>query len=273
MDAVAMAQRSVGSIGFAVCKREAQTVMARLYQAGALRLRLVRAEQENFATAVLLNTGGGIAGGDRLDIDIATGIDTRLIISTQGAERVYRASALDDPARIDVRLVVAEGAVVEFLPQETILFDQAALTRQTRVEIAGAGRYLGVESLVFGRAAMGEIVQHLDFSDRLEIIRDGRVVFLDRLCPPQDFQQAQSHSAMLGGARAMATILLADIDAEQWLVAVRAALGAEQAGASAWNQLLVVRILAQSGEALRMLVRRVLNVLREGRAMPRVWGC
>lgn len=268
-----MAQRSVGSIGFAVCKREAQTVMARLYQAGALRLRLVRAEQENFATAVLLNTGGGIAGGDRLDIDIATGIDARLIISTQGAERVYRASALDDPARIDVRLVVAEGAVVEFLPQETILFDQAALTRQTRVEIAGAGRYLGVESLVFGRAAMGEIVQHLDFSDRLEIIRDGRVVFLDRLSPPQDFQQAQSHSAMLGGARAMATILLADIDAEQWLVAVRAALGAEQAGASAWNQLLVVRILAQSGEALRMLVRRVLNVLREGRAMPRVWGC
>ncbi len=233
----------------------------------------MRAEQEDFATAVLLNTGGGIAGGDRLNIDIATGIDARLIISTQGAERVYRASALDDPARIDVRLVVAEGAVVEFLPQETILFDQAALTRQTRVEIAGAGRYLGVESLVFGRAAMGEIVQHLDFSDRLEIIRDGRVVFLDRLSPPRDFQRAQSHSAMLGGAMAMATILLADIDAEQWLVAVRAALGAEQAGASAWNQLLVVRILAQSGEALRMLVRRVLNVLREGRAMPRVWGC
>ncbi len=273
MDAAAGAQRSVGAVELAVRQQAGRTVLARLYQAGALRLRLVRAEQDGFATAILLNTGGGVAGGDCYQIDLNVSAQARLVVSTQGAERIYRARTTDAPARIDLRVKVAAGAVMEMLPQETILFDQAAMARRLQVDLAITGRYLGVEALVFGRAAMGEQVRRLDISDRVEISRDGRLVYLDHLRPQADFAYAQDRAAMLSGAAALATVILAEPDAERWLEPVRAALGDAQAGASSWNQLLIVRMLAPSGEALRYGVQRVLAVLREGRALPRVWAC
>ena len=273
MDAGVGAQRSVGAVKLAVRQQAGRTVLERLHQAGALRLRMVRAEQDGFATAILLNTGGGVAGGDDYRVDLDVGAEARLVISSQGAERIYRAGVIDAPARIELRVMVAARAMMEWLPQETILSDQAAMARRMRVDLDITSRYLGIDALVFGRAAMGERVHFLDFSDRVEIHRDGRLVYMDRLRPPADFTYAQERAAMLGGATAMATVILAEPDAERWLEPVRAVLGNAQAGASSWNQLLIVRMLAPSGEALRYEVQRVLTVLREGRAMPRVWAC
>lgn len=224
------------------------------------------------ATAILLNTGGGIAGGDSHTISITGQPNTVLTISTQSAERIYRAGTTDSPARITTRIRIEAAASVEYLPQETILFDQSALTRRLHIDLTGSSRYLGVETLIFGRAAMGETVNRLDLSDIIELYRDGTLIFRDALKPPNPFTGA-ARRAMLGNAAGLATILLAAPDAVGQLDTVRLALGDAQAGASVWNGLLLVRILAQTGTALRGLVVRVLDVLRGGRAMPRNWAC
>ncbi len=248
-------------------------MLDRLHQSGPLRLRLISAERNTATTAILLNTGGGIAGGDVNQIDITAAPGTALTLSSQGAERIYRAGIGDRPSRITTRIAIGAAATLEYLPQETILFDNAALNRSLRIDLAGSARYLGIESLIFGRAAMGETIAALDLTDTVELHRDNELVFRDSLKPPRDFAAAQTHRAMFGGASAIATILLATPDAARHLDAVRAALGDEQGGASAWNGLLLIRIMAQTGVALREIVLRVMSVLRGGRAMPRVWAC
>ncbi len=252
--------------------RNGVTVLDRLHQSGPLRLRVIGAEPDRATTAILLNTGGGVAGGDTHRIEIAARSGTALTLSSQGAERVYRADPDDPPARITNRITIADGASVAYLPQETILFDRAALHRRLRIEVSGSARYLGVESLIFGRAAMGETVRTLDVADTIELHRDSRLIFRDSLRPPPDFATSR-HRALFAAATAIATILLAAPDAARHLDAVRAALGDSQAGASTWNGLLLIRIMAQTGAALREIVLRVMSVLRGGRAMPRVWAC
>lgn len=247
-------------------------MLDRLHQSGPLRARIIRPESGAATTAILLNTAGGIAGGDRHSIDIAAQPATSLTLTTQGAERVYRAGPADRPAWVVTNIVIAEAATVENLPQETILFDQSRLTRRLHLDLAGSSRYLGVDSLIFGRAAMGESIRQIDLADTIELHRDASLIFRDRLRPPMEFATAQN-SAMFGTATALATILLAAPNAAFYLDAVRAALIDTEAGASAWNGLLLVRILAQTGSALRSIVLRVLAVLRGGQPMPRVWAC
>ncbi|MCW8305789.1 urease accessory protein UreD [Acidiphilium sp. PA] len=238
---------------------------------------MVRSEPDTATTAILLNTGGGIAGGDVNRIDITAAPRTALTLSSQGAERIYRAGIGDLPSRITTRIAIGAAATLEYLPQETILFDNAGLNRSLRIDLAGSARYLGIESLIFGRAAMGETIAALDLTDTVELHRDDALVFRDKLRPPREFAAAQTHRAMFGGASAIATILLASPDAASFLDAVRDALSGRNpgvtAGVSAWNGLLLVRLLAQTGAALRVASLRVLSVLRQDRPMPRVWGC
>ncbi|GBR74874.1 urease accessory protein UreD [Acidiphilium acidophilum] len=252
--------------------REGATVLDRLHQSGPLRLRIIRPEPGTETTAILLNTAGGIAGGDRHDIAITGSAATTLTLTTQGAERVYRATPSDPPSRITTRIALADRAALDYLPQETILFDRSALTRHLRIDLTGTARFLGLEALIFGRTAMGETIHSLHLTDTIELHRDMRLIFRDSLHPPPDFATSR-HRALFGTATALATILLAAPDAARHLDAVRAALGTEQAGASAWNGLLLIRILAQTGATLREIVLRVMNVLRGGRKMPRVWAC
>jgi urease accessory protein len=263
----------VGRIDLTVKPRNGVTVLDRLHQSGPLRVRLVRVERNTATTAILLNTGGGVTGGDSHRIEITAQAGTALTLSSQGAERVYRAAPGDLPARMSSRITIADMASVEYLPQETILFDRSALNRRLRIELIGTARYVGVESLIFGRAAMGETIQTLDLTDTIEIYRNGTLMFRDALRPPRRFAAARSSRTMFGGAGGVATILFASPDAAKRLDAVRAALNGAHAGATAWNGLLLIRVLAQTGVALRETILGVLAVLRDGAPMPRVWEC
>ncbi|MHB1304894.1 MAG: urease accessory protein UreD [Acidiphilium sp.] len=264
-------QRAVGAVRLAMKRRGDATVVDRLHQSGPLRARIVHAEPGQGAGCVLLNTAGGIAGGDDLSIEIAAAPTTAITVATQGAERVYRARAEDAPARLATRVVLGAAASLEYLPQETILFAGAALNRTLRIEMAADAAFLGVEALVFGRTAMGERLRHCRIVETIALYREDALVFRDRFAPPPDFAAAV-RPAMLGDAGAMATIVHAAEDSASRLDAVRAMLDGD-AGASAWNGMLLVRILAADGAMLRAMVRRVLDVLREGRKMPRVWEC
>lgn len=262
-----------------VRRRGAETALEDFYQQGCLKARLPRIAPGDAREIVALNSSGGIAAGDDLAIAYTAGPDSRLILANQAAERCYRALPGAEPARLRNRITLAHGAEVEWLAQETILFDGAALDRRLEIAMAADARFLGVEMLIFGRAAMGETVRDLRLADTIRLVRDGRLVLHDavRFDPTRHgtADRAFAGAATLAANRAMATILLAGGDSGAMLDPLRmklAEIGA-YGGASAWNGIMLARILAPDGATLRRNVTAALAVLRGDRALPRVWHC
>ncbi len=247
-------------------------MLSDLRQRGCLRARFPRATSQDRLDAVLLNVGGGIAPGDRLDTAIRLAHDAHATIAAQAAERIYRAASASPPALIRTTLDVAAGACLEWLPQDTILFDDSALDRRTDIALAPTARYLGVESLVFGRAAMGETLRRLVLRDVIRLRRDGRLLLHDALRVDGDAATLRRR-ATAEGAGAAGTLLLAAPDAEAARDPLRAALGEFEAGVSAFDGLLLARILARDGATLRRAMTAALRVVRGGRTLPAVWTC
>lgn len=221
---------------------------------------------------VFLNTAGGLTGGDRLSYRLELGAGAAAVATTQTAERAY--ASISGAAEVEVGLRLGAGAALDWLPQETILFDRSILRRRTVAEMAGDATLTFVEMVVLGRAAMGETLRTLDFGDWREVRRDGRPTLVD---PLRLTSEALAPSAaLLGGARAFALVGLVAPGAEDALAPVRAALtdaateGVE-AAASGWDGKCVVRLRAGDGWPLRRAAARVLEVLRRGAAAPRVW--
>jgi urease accessory protein len=265
--------RTEGSVrlGFAL-GADGRTALAGLRQSGSGRVRFPKPAAGDIPEAVLLNTAGGLTGGDAMCIEVSLGPRCRATVSSAAAEKVYR--ALDGEAVVRIRLEVGEAAHLAWLPQPTILFDRARLDRRTEVAISGSASFLAVETLIFGRAAMGEAVRHGACRDAWRVRRDGRLVFADTFRVDGEVASALDRGATLDGARAAAMLLWAAPDAPARLDEVRALLQATACatGASAWNGLLVVRAAARDGTALQALLGRVITRLT-GRPLPRVWQC
>lgn len=237
-----------------------------LHQLGSAKAMVRR--RPDASEVVFLNTSGGLTDGDRLDLSLSVTGGT-VTATTQTAERVYRATGT--PARVSVALNAGPGARLNWLPQETILFDQSRLDRQTTVDLAPDARFLALETLVLGRAAMGETVRQLDLTDRRIIRRAGRPLLVDPL-RLSDAVLARGGDALLGGARAMAVLILVQPGAGDALPQVRAALDEPgvTAAASGWDGRLIVRALAADGWPLRRQMIRLIEILRPG-GLPRVW--
>src|ERR1700759_5228669 len=147
------ANRARGGVAFAVQLADGVTRRRRLRDSGSLRVRFPSPEPEALS-AVFVNTAGGVAGGDRFDIDIAAGEGARLTLTTAAAEKVYRAP--DAPAELNIALKAARGAHLSWVPQETILFDRAKVARRIDIDLAETASLVLCEIVVFGRTAMGE---------------------------------------------------------------------------------------------------------------------
>lgn len=273
MDAVPTYQRARGSLRLSFKQRDGAAVLDRLRQEGCLKARFPRTERGAWPGAVTLNTAGGVAGGDVLDSCITAGPGAQVTVASQAAERFYRALPGSPPATVTTRLHAAPGAALEWLPQEAILFDRCALRRRLLVDLAENAWFLGVEALVFGRTAMGERVADASLRDLIELRRGGRLLLHDAVRLDGPVQAVLDRRASGGGARAVATIVHAAGDCEARLDPLRAALADWDAGASAWDGMLVARIVAADGACLRRAVVAGLNVLRDGRPLPRVWEC
>jgi urease accessory protein len=282
-------QRAVGELAVSVRRRDDTSVLEGLRQVGCLKARFPRALVPGWIDVVTLNTSGGIAGGDRLDsaFDVRSG--ARASIAAQAAERFYRALPGSEPSRVRTRIVVGAGAAAEWLPQETILFDRCAVDRRLEVDLAEDAWFLGVEALVFGRAAMGEVVGQASLRDLIRVRRGGRLLWQDSLRLEGEVAATLRRRATANGARAVATIVYVAPDTETMLDAVRKRLASvmtfpipscnrgegrgQNAAASAWNGMLIARILAPDSATLRSSVAAVLSVLRGDRPLPRVWLC
>ncbi|MCA8882377.1 MAG: urease accessory protein UreD [Rhodobacteraceae bacterium] len=222
---------------------------------------------------VFLNTAGGLTGGDRLRYGLNLGPGAQVMATTQTAERAY-ASVGPDPARVEVAMTVGAGALLHWLPQETILFEDAHMDRRTRVDLGPGARLLICETVVLGRTAMGETLHRARLRDRREVWQEGRPVLIDPLKIGPPMLDRRGDPAILGGAVAFGWLALVAPDALDRLGAVRQriaeAADTVQAAASAWDGKLVLRALAHDGYDLRCCMAQCLSYLA-GRDLPRVW--
>ena len=266
-------QRATGELRLSVKRRGGESVLDGLRQAGCLKARFPRPVAPGWFDATSVNTSGGVVGGDRLDTAISVGDGARATISAQAAERFYRALPDSAASRVRTSIRIGHDAAMEWLPQETILFDRCALDRQLTVDVTPGSWFLGVEMLVFGRAAMGERVVTARLRDLIQVRRGGDLLLHDAIRLDGEVDRVLQRIATAGGARALATLVFVAPDAEARIDVVRAMLSDSESGASAWNGMLVARVLAPDSASSRRLVTAVLSVLRDGRPLPRVWLC
>jgi urease accessory protein len=246
----------------------ARTEPERLFETGGLRWRFPRSS--NPCEAAIVNTGGGVAGGDSYSVSLTLGEGAEVEATTPSAERIYRS---DGPAAsIATRLTLKPRARLFWLPQETLMFDGARLERQLEVETASEAAFIVAETLVFGRLAMGESRIDATLRDSWRVRRDGRLVFADET--RLDHAGATLERKAVGaGARALSTIVASAPDIEARLPDLRAALEATgpgvECGASAFDGLIVARLLAASFDQLR--VGLVASIVALGGRKPRLW--
>lgn len=265
---VATPPRARGAVDLCVAERAGGTHIARLRQEGCLKCVLPTVFR-NDAEAVLVNTSGGVTGGDKIDVRATLEDCTHLSITTQAAERIYR--TLDgSTGEVRNHVTVGDQAQLAWLPQETILFDRARLKRNLTIDLAETSRLLLCETLVFGRAAMGEQVHELHLEDRICVTRNGAPLYRDGIRLNGDAAAQLARPAVGAGAGAVATVVCVSPDAQAVLGAVRDLLP-PTAGASLLHEdVLVLRALAADSLALRRFMIPVLELL-SGQSLPGVW--
>jgi urease accessory protein len=252
-----------------------ETCLADLYQTSPLRVLFPYPMPGDPVTAALVNTAGGLVGGDHHTIDIQVGAGAAVLACAQAAEKVYRSLGAD--SRIDLRLQVGAGGWLEMLPQETILFDRSRLRRQTIVNLAPEGQFLGGEIIVLGRHASGEQLEEGLLQDHWEIHRDGRLVWIDRFQLAEDIGQLSRRPALLGGHLAMASMIMVTAEPADHLTDIRAQLAGfcGRASVTIINGVFVARWLSSDPLALRQSFAKTWILLRSVKKMPaslpRLW--
>ncbi len=262
------ANRAVGGIVLTARTRDGITRRARVHEHGSLRVRCPGAPAEELE-AIVINSAGGMAGGDRFALDITAERGARLVVTTAAAEKVYRTT--DPAANVEVRLTVEAGASLAWLPQETILFDRTKLRRTIEVDLADDARLLLAEAIVFGRSGMGEAIHDCALLDRWNVRRNGRLIHAEAMRLEGAVARKLARPAVGNGGVAVATVLAVPGD-DATAAAVRALEGQfrGEVGISAWKGLAVARLCAADGAALRHDLIGVLSVLR-ATPLPRLW--
>jgi len=243
------------------------SVLDDLHQQGSAKVLMTPARDA--VEGVILNTSGGLTGGDTLGINAEARKGARLRLTTQAAERVYRTTDTQT-ARVRNALTIADGGRIDWLPQETILFQNGSLRRSLTLDMTGEGRALIVEPVLIGRLAMGEIVSNAHLTDSLTIKRDGELIFKDATHLGGNISATLDKPAIGNGARAMALVVFAAPEAEAHLDPIRAMLPPTAGVSLVQDGLLVLRALAPDGFELRRTLIPILDRL-SGDTLPRSW--
>ena len=256
-------QRSRGAATATFARRRGAVRLVDLHQTGSARVMLPRGGEG--PEVVFLNTSGGLTGGDTLSYGLTLDQGCRVLATTQTAERAYDAGG--QPAVVRVTAKVGAGSRLDWLPQETLLYQSAHLQRRTEIDLGPDAACLLAETVILGRAAMGKRVTDARLSDRRLITRQGRPVWAEHLSLTPEVLTSPA-PALLNGVRACAVVCLVAQGAEDAVAPVRAVL--DFGAVSGWDGKCVVRLTAADGWPLKQHLARVLAVLT-GRALRRVW--
>jgi len=270
-------QRSAGTGRVSLMARQGRNSLTDLYQEGAARIRLPRTYDDNLAEVVLINTAGGMTGGDRYRWGVDVAGSGRTLVTTQACEKVYRSSG--GVAEVRTHISMSGDAALAWLPQETILFDHAALNRAIDVDMGPDATLLMVEPLIIGRQAMGENVREAWFRDRWRIWSEDGLVHAEDFHLAGDVPTLLNRAAVCDGDVALANLLMVGPGVDAFLPALRELPGL--AAASTWQvggfTKLLARLTAPSGRELRdRLVPGLMMLLDRVPALqttlPKVWN-
>ncbi len=261
-------QRASGRGECFVKARGKLTVVERLWQQGCAKLRLPKSADGDFEV-IMINSSGGLTGGDRLDWAFKAEAGCAMTVTTQACEKVY--ASLGGPADVSTVMSIAAGAHVNWLPQETILYDQAQLSRSLTVDLEAGATALIVEPVLLGRLAMDETLVSGLFRDSWTIRRDGKTIHAEAFRLGPDIDEQKKQAAVLKGANAFATLLLLDPDCEHLLEPARAIIG-DKGGASFWNGKLLARLIDEDGYALRHRLVPLISLLNKQASLPKCWS-
>ena len=182
-----------------------KTRLNELYHSDPLRILFPNIPDKDILQAALVNISGGLVGGDKISVDMQIGRNAKALIASQSAEKVYRSAGAD--TEMEIKITVKPGSWLEFLPQETILFQGSRLRRQIKVSIEGDGSLVAGEILVFGRRGHGEYFKNGLIHESWEIERDGRLLWADTLHMDKNIGSTINHPACFDGAVGMATLI------------------------------------------------------------------
>lgn len=261
--------RVVGGVAVSVDARDQITRVASISERDGYKVRFPR--RADPPEAIIINTGGGLAGGDQVTLDFTIGDDASLVATTQAAERSYR-SLNSATATVDMTASIGERANFKWLPQETILFDQSRLARCITVDMPASASALLAETVIFGRRAHGETLRQGLFIDSWRVRRDGRLIFAENTRLDAQRYARLDDPVIARGALAALTVALIAPDAEDRITAARGAIEGTlfDCAASAWDGKLIVRALVHRNEEIRHLMSRLIPALGAG-PLPRVW--
>ncbi|MEK1931982.1 MAG: urease accessory protein UreD [Pararhizobium sp.] len=273
-EAAAIAPQRAWGKGRLVAKPFAgRTRLSEFYQEGCAKIRLPDTFDATME-AVLINSSGGLTGGDHMEWEFSAGEGTHLTLTTQACEKIYKASA--GTAAVKAKISVGAGATVHWLPQETILFDRASLSRRLDVDIAECGEFLAVEAVLLGRKAMGEAMRNGLFQDCWRIRKGGILLHAENLRLNGDIAALTQEAATLGRNVAFATLFYSGMDCEQQVEKLRALIAGAHGGIShyrvAGQDKLIARLVAADGFTLRKILIPVISHLRKGASVPKVWN-
>lgn len=255
---------------------------------GPLRVQKPFYPEGGVCHVYLLHPPGGVVGGDRLTVRVSAEPGASALVTTPAAGKFYRSAG--PLAAQEQLLAVSEGAALEWLPQEAIVYPGAKAESLTRVELGPGARFIGWEMVCFGLPASGAPYDHGIFTQRLEIFREGAPVLLER-CRYEGGSRLLAAPWGLGGRAAMGTLVAAadetpdptrpgpelDRQVREAMGSERRPDGCEDFGLTRVDGLLVCRAVAPQASRVKALLGRAWEVLRpalldRAPCPPRIWS-
>ncbi|MGI9363665.1 MAG: urease accessory protein UreD [Rhizobiaceae bacterium] len=265
-------QRARGEARLAVSARDGQSHIERLYQSGCAKIRMPRSGHSNpghrHLESVMINSSGGLTGGDRLDWCFDVAGAASLTVTSQACERVYK--SVSGTAESTVELRIGPHGRLAWLPQETILFDRGNFTRSIRADLDESSEGLFVEPIIFGRRAMGEQVISGALHDSWRIYRGSQLLHGEEFKLSGSIADHIKSTFVTNGCEAMATLLMVSPRSEGYLAQVRGLID-DCDGASAWNGKLLARLIATDGYMLRKKLVPLIRLLNFEASLPKIW--
>ncbi len=249
-----------------------------VFERSPIRIMFPRISGGAVEEAVFVNTAGGIAGGDRLESDVTALANASIAVTSQAAEKVYR--ALNEPARIATRLHACEAAKLAWLPQETILFNWGRLRRETEIEVSSGAELLALEWLVLGRVAHGEGMVGGHVTDSWRVRKDGRLIWADNFRTTDEIFPHLHRKALLSNCKAVGTLIFFGpyLDARlEFLRDIAPSLECHCAATSVGG-LMIVRFAAPGPSDMRLGLRNLLHQFSRELGpgpfrVPKMWSC
>jgi len=271
-------QRAEGACRIVVGGSSRGTCIMDVFQKSPMRVVFPNTGDDRSREAVLLNTSGGIAGADRLQSEVTALGTASLAVTTQAAEKIHR--AIDAPAEIKTTLKLCDSAKLAWLPQETIVFNEARVRRRTEIDISPGSELLALEWFVLGRTARGESMLAGSITDTWLVRKNGRLIWGDTLRLTDVVLPHLPHKALLSDSKAIATLLCFGeaLEARQQLIRDLSGSLDCQCGATLVGGLLVARFAARSSFELKTALRHLLEEFRKQMGpgpfrVPKMWLC